>query len=100
MWKVMMSQHRTDFLAVQEQNERDILELQDLVSIFVVLLIGLGLSALALLFEIFYFDCFRNLDIRGAVRGLWSRVRDMIQRKNKVDRPKVRKINVRPMRRM
>lgn len=100
MWKVFVSQDRQEFFNVYAQDERDYLELQDLGSVFGVLLIGLLLSALVLLIEIFYYDCVKSLDLRGKVRKLWIRMRNVLQRKNKVENPKVRRINVRPMRRI
>ena len=93
MWKVMASQNNSEFMTRQNRDERDYLELQDLGSFFGVLIIGLALSGLALLIEIFHHDCLRRLNLSGIVKFLRNGMRKMFQGRKK---PKVRRIYVRP----
>ena len=97
MWRVMASQDYSEFINTQSTDERDYLELQDIGSFFWVLIIGLGLSGLALLIEIFYHDCITNVNFRSCSRGWFRNLFQKRQRKNKL---KVRKILVRPAHRL
>ena len=100
MWKVMASQDFSEFMNAETNDGRDFLELQDLVLVFVVLFIGLGLSGFVLLGEIFYHDCLKNLNLRRAVSSMWNRIKKMCRKKNKKQRPRVRRIIVRPRQRV
>ncbi|CAG9806800.1 unnamed protein product [Chironomus riparius] len=93
MWKVMASQDYSQYEGKQKIDERSFLELQDLVSIFGLLIIGSGLSAIVLFAEIFYHDCLHNLNTNR--RNVWKSIKHMSKYKRQIENPKVRSILVR-----
>ena len=94
MWRVMVSQDHSEFMTTHNRDERDYLELQDFGSVFVILLLGLGLSGLVLLIEVFYRDCIKNVNFRQCS---WHCFGNFFQKRNTENKLKVRKIFVRPV---
>ena len=95
MWKVFVSQGYSHVLNIETRNDKDYLEIVDLIPVFVILFIGCGLSAFLLVLEIFFKDFIENLNIRSCCCSCWNFLKTRIDRKA-VRKPKVRWIIVRP----
>jgi signal transduction histidine kinase len=80
IWNVFMSHKH---LEKNHNDEPTYLKLEDLTQVFSILVIGYVLSTLVLLFEIFFHDTLKRLELANLARRLRNRVNQMAYKKKK-----------------
>jgi len=92
IWKIMSPENRVLKRNQESMDEPTYLQFKDLTQVFSILIIGYVLSSVLFLFEIFFHDFLKKLELANLARRLRNRVNQMAYKKRKQPRhPKYQK---------
>lgn len=99
-WKIYTFQNYAYKTKTKSEVLKNYLELEDLAAIFAIYLIFCAVSIATFLCEIFYHDCLMYVEVRSIVCRFFGNLRENILRKRRKMKLQVRKVIVKPIKKM